>query len=92
VGVEEEFVLLDRSSGAVALAAPGLLRMLGGEPGVQQELMRFQVETATPVCTGLDEVGRELAPLRRLVAEAAAQLGCCLVASGTAPYHTPGPP
>jgi carboxylate-amine ligase len=90
VGVEEEFVLLDRSSGAVALAAPGLLRMLGGEPGVQQELMRFQVETATPVCTGLDEVGRELARLRRLVAEAAAQLGCCLVASGTAPYHTPG--
>jgi carboxylate-amine ligase len=90
VGVEEEFVLLDRCTGAVALAAPDLLRMLGGEPGVQQELMRFQVETATPVCTGLDEVGRELARLRRLVAEAAAQLGCCLVASGTAPYHTPG--
>ena len=90
VGVEEEFVLLDPSTGAVALAAPDLLRMLGGEPGVQQELMRFQVETATPVCTGLDEVGRELARLRRLVAEAAAQLGCCLVASGTAPYRTPG--
>jgi carboxylate-amine ligase len=90
LGVEEEFVLLDPSSGAVALAAPGLLRMLGGEPGVQQELMRFQVETATPVCTGLDCVGRELARLRQLVAEAAAQLGCCLVASGTAPYRTPG--
>ena len=52
--------------------------------------MRFQVETATPVCTGLDGVGRELTRLRQLVAEAAAQLGCCLVASGTAPYHTPG--
>ena len=35
--------------------------MLGGEPGVQQELMRFQVETATPVCTSLDDLGRELA-------------------------------
>ena len=90
VGVEEEFVLLDPATGAVALAAPDLLRMLGGEPGVQQELMRFQVETATPVCTGLDSVGRELTRLRQLVAEAAAQLGCCLVASGTAPYHTPG--
>ena len=90
VGVEEEFVLLDPSTGAVALAAPDLLRMLGREPGVQQELMRFQVETATPVCTGLDSVTRELARLRQLVAEAAAQLGCCLVASGTAQYQTPG--
>jgi len=90
LGVEEEFVLLDPATGAVALAAPDLLRMLDGEPGVQHELMRFQVEIATRVCTGLDDVGRELARLRRLVADAAARLGCRLVASGTAPYHTPG--
>ena len=64
--------------------------MLGGEPAVQQELMRFQVETATPVCTSLDDLGRELARLRRLAAGAAASLGCRLVASGTAPYRTPG--
>jgi glutamate---cysteine ligase / carboxylate-amine ligase len=90
VGVEEEFVLLDPATGAVALAAPDLVRMLDGEPGVQQEVMRFQVEIATPVCTDLDGVGRELARLRRLVADAAAGLGCRLVASGTAPYGTPG--
>ena len=90
LGVEEEFVLLDPATGAVALAAPDLVRMLDGEPGVQQELMRFQVEIATRVCTSLDDVGRELARLRRLVAEAAARLGCRLVASGTAPYRTPG--
>ena len=51
LGVEEEFVLLDPSTGATVLAAPDLVRMLGGEPGVQQELMRFQVEIATRVCT-----------------------------------------
>ena len=90
LGVEEEFVLLDPSTGATVLAGPDLVRMLGGEPGVQQELMRFQVETATGVCTGLDEVGRELIRLRRLAAAAAAQLGCRLVASGVAPYRTPG--
>ena len=90
MGVEEEFVLLDPCTGTVALAAPDLVRMLGGEPGVQQELMRFQVETATPVCTSLDDVGFELARLRRLVADAAARLGCRLVASGTAPSPTPG--
>ena len=64
--------------------------MLGGEPGVRQELMRFQVETGTGVCTGLDEVGRELVRLRRLAAAAAARLGCRLVACGVAPYRTPG--
>ena len=90
LGVEEEFVLLDPSTGAAVLAGPELVRMLGGEPGVQQELMRFQVETATGVCTGLDEAGRELVRLRRLAAAAAARLGCALVASGVAPYHTPG--
>jgi glutamate---cysteine ligase / carboxylate-amine ligase len=57
---------------------------------VQQELMRFQVETATRVCTGLDGLGRELTRLRRLVAEAAARLGCRLVASGVAPFGVPG--
>ncbi len=65
LGVEEEFVLLDPSTGAVVLAAPDLVRMLGGEPGVRPELMRFQVETATGVCTSLDDAGRELVRLRR---------------------------
>ena len=90
LGVEEEFVLLDPSTGAAVVAAPDLVRMLDGEPGVGQELMRYQVEIATGVCTGLDGVGRELVRLRRLVADAAARLGCRLVASGTAPYRTPG--
>jgi glutamate---cysteine ligase / carboxylate-amine ligase len=89
-GVEEEFVLLDPSTGAAALAAPDLVRMLDGEREVQQELMQFQVEIATPVCTSLDDLGRELTRLRQLVAGAAARLGCCLVASGTAPWPTPG--
>ena len=90
LGVEEEFVLLDPSTGAAVLAGPDLVRMLGGEPGVRQELMRFQVETGTRVCTSLDEVGGELVRLRRLAAAAAASLGCRLVACGVAPYRTPG--
>jgi len=90
LGVEEEFLLLDPSTGAPVLAAPELVRMLGGEPGVQTELMRFQVETATGACTSLDQAGRELLRLRRLAADAAAQLGCALVACGVAPYQTPG--
>ena len=90
LGVEEEFVLLDPATGAAVLAGPDLVRMLGGEPGVRPELMRFQVETATGVCTSLDKAGRELTRLRRLAAAAATRLGCRLVASGVAPYRTPG--
>jgi carboxylate-amine ligase len=90
LGVEEEFVLLDPCTGAAVLAGPDLVRMLDGEPGVRQEVMRFQVETGTGVCTGLDEVGRELVRLRRLAGAAAARLGCRLVASGIAPFGAPG--
>ena len=90
LGVEEEFVLLDPSTGVTVPAGPDLVRMLDGEPGVQQELMQFQVETGTRVCTGLDDLGGELVRLRRLAAAAAAHLGCRLVASGVAPYRTPG--
>jgi len=90
LGVEEEFVLLDPFSGAAVPAGGDLVRMLDGEPGVQQELMQFQVETGTSVCTSLDGAGNELVRLRRLVAAAAARLGCRLVASGTAPFRPPG--
>ncbi len=90
LGVEEEFVLLDPSTGVTVPAGPDLVRMLDGEPGVQQELMQFQVETGTRVCSGLDDLGGELVRLRRLAAAAAGQLGCRLVASGVAPYPTPG--
>jgi hypothetical protein len=33
VGVEEEFVLLDPSTGAAVLADPDLVLMFGGKPG-----------------------------------------------------------
>src|SRR6516225_2198884 len=90
LGVEEEFVLLDPGTGAAVPAGPDLARMLDSEPGIQQEVMRFQVETATRVCTSLDDLGRDLIRLRRLAAGAAASADCLLVASGIAPYSAPG--
>jgi carboxylate-amine ligase len=89
-GVEEEFLLLDPVSGRPVPAAPVLLRMLAGEPGPQAEFLRFQFETATRVCTRLDELRGELVRLRRMAAGATDRAGCLLVASGIAPYGTPG--
>jgi len=90
LGVEEEFVLLDPWTGAAALAGPDVARMRDGEPGIRPEVMRFQVETATRVCTSLDDLGRELTRLRRLAADVAASAGCLLVATGIVPYRAPG--
>jgi glutamate---cysteine ligase / carboxylate-amine ligase len=90
LGVEEEFVLLDPCTGAAALAGPDVARIRDGEPGIQPEVMRFQVETATRVCTSLDGLAGELTRLRRLAADATASAGCLLVATGFAPYRAPG--
>jgi glutamate---cysteine ligase / carboxylate-amine ligase len=90
LGAEEEFVLLDPRTGAAALAGQDVARMRDGEPGIRPEVMRFQVETATRVCTGLDDLAGELTRLRRLAADAAASAGCLLVATGIVPYRAPG--
>ena len=85
LGVEEEFVLADPATGEVALAAPRVLELLDGEPAVMPEFLRFQIETATGIHTGLDEIRAELLGLRRLVADAAGRAGCLVLASGTPP-------
>jgi carboxylate-amine ligase len=85
LGVEEEFVLLDPLDGSVALSAPALLESLAAESGVTGELMRFQIETATAICHGLDEVRSELTRLRQIVSKAAEAGDCLVVASGIPP-------
>jgi carboxylate-amine ligase len=89
-GVEEEFLLVDPISGRPLPAAPELVRLLAGEPGARSELMRFQFETATSVCTDLGELRDELVGLRRLADEGARSLDCRLIASGVSPCRAPG--
>ena len=43
LGVEEEFVLLDPSTGATVLAGPDLVRMLDGDPGVQAGIFTYEL-------------------------------------------------
>ncbi|WP_239170185.1 carboxylate-amine ligase [Actinoplanes xinjiangensis] len=86
MGVEEEFLLLD-PSGAVAPAAPDVMRRVGDDAGITPEYMAYQLETATAVCTGLDELRRELTRMRLTAAEAAEAAGVHLVASGAPPFR-----
>ncbi|SEN51458.1 carboxylate-amine ligase [Nonomuraea pusilla] len=90
LGVEEEFLLLDRVTGRPALRAPAILELLDDDLHVKPELMRYQLETVTGVCADLDQLGAELSALRRRAAAAAAELGCHLVASGVSPGPLPG--
>jgi len=96
LGVEEEYLLLDQSSGLPVAAADEVCKAVGLQPAVssaevQRELLLAQLEVATPVCESLDEVGGHLFRLRHALGEAAQESGCRLVATGAAPYSLDGP-
>ncbi|MGF1431427.1 carboxylate-amine ligase [Kitasatospora sp. LaBMicrA B282] len=94
VGVEEEFLLVDRRCGVPRGAAPLVLKLarevLGDRVGV--ELFTDMVETRTRPVADLDSLGCELAELRAALAAAAAEVDCLVLPSGTAPVPVPGGP
>lgn len=90
IGVEEEFLLLDRTTGLpVPVAGPVLALARSVEAAadaeLQPEILRSQVETATPVCTALEELSASLRGSRRALALAAEEHHVGLGATGTAP-------
>jgi glutamate---cysteine ligase / carboxylate-amine ligase len=90
VGVEEEFILVDHQSRRLRPWAQEVLprarHAVGGGGQVDHEFRLSQVETGTPVCTTLDELGAEIARLRATVAAAAQSVGARVAAAGTHPF------
>ncbi|GAA4883624.1 glutamate--cysteine ligase [Kitasatospora terrestris] len=91
IGVEEEYLLLDPETGTPVARAEQVRAAAGLQPAlregeVQPELLQAQIEVATPVCHGLDEVRDHLLRLRRALAGAAGEAGCRLAATGAAPF------
>jgi carboxylate-amine ligase len=86
VGVEEEFLLVDAATGRVSRGAEPVLDALPGEllQYFRGEFHASQVETASPVCRSLSDLGRSLLALREAAARAAADLGLRPLAVGTA--------
>ncbi|WP_425424184.1 carboxylate-amine ligase [Streptomyces longwoodensis] len=96
LGVEEEYLLMDATTGLLAPHAEKVRSAAGLEPFVapqeiQAELLQAQVEVVTPICGALEEVGGHLLRLRHAVAQAAAAHGCRVVASGTPPLPRGAP-
>jgi carboxylate-amine ligase len=82
--VEEEFHVVDLTTRYATPSVDALLDRLDG-PEFTRELQRSQVETNSPVCASLDELGRHLRRLRGELAAAAEPLGLGVVAAGTVP-------
>ncbi|MEV7590774.1 glutamate--cysteine ligase [Streptomyces sp. NPDC089922] len=93
MGVEEEFLLVDRRTRAPVGRAPRVIeaaaRALG--PLVQPELFTAQVETCTSPTASTAVLRAELAWLRAGLVRAAAGEDCLLVASGTPVIPPEGP-
>ncbi|MGH8194884.1 MAG: carboxylate-amine ligase [Woeseiaceae bacterium] len=89
IGVEEEYLLVDRESRALIIDPPRSLigeceELVGGQ--VTSELLRSQVEVGTRVCHTLQEVREDLARLRKGIIEVAGRHGIAPIAASTHPF------
>ncbi|MEU9181716.1 YbdK family carboxylate-amine ligase [Streptomyces sp. NPDC048550] len=93
VGVEEEFLLVDRRTRLPVARGPRVVELATAVLGeqVQAEFFGAQVEVCTRPTADLAELRSELALLRKVMGEVAASEGCLLVATGT-PVIPPGSP
>ncbi|TQS43530.1 carboxylate-amine ligase [Cryptosporangium phraense] len=87
IGVEEEFHVLDPNTGDLVPEALALLRggPHDGEHDPEAELLRSAIETATPVCTTLDQIRSEVLMSRRALIKAASEHDLAVATSGTVP-------
>jgi carboxylate-amine ligase len=85
-GVEEEFLLVDPTTGEPVAVNRAVARH-AADHGVklQLELTSCQIETTTAVVAGSDELREELTRLRRTAAEAAEASGARLLAAALPP-------
>ncbi|UWQ20430.1 carboxylate-amine ligase [Jannaschia sp. W003] len=89
IGIEEEYLLVDAGTGALAASPPdGFMEDCRDALGkkVTHEFLQAQVEIGTGVCATIDEARAELVHLRRTVAGAARAHGMRLMAASTHPW------
>lgn len=89
LGLEEEYLLVDRNSRDIARNPPDEMLEACQEqaPGqIHPEFLRCQIEVGTPVCTTLTEARAELARLRATVAGVARAHNLAPIAASTHPF------
>src|SRR5262245_16639428 len=86
IGIEEELMILDSESLALANAIEAVLGEYGEDNNVKPELLESVLEIATAPHPNAAAAGRELRKLRHDVAEAAARRGLLIGSAGTHPF------
>jgi carboxylate-amine ligase len=89
IGIEEEYLLVDRQSRDLATDPPETLmseceQRLEGR--VSPEFLQSQIEVGTHKCGTVKEACAEIAHLRKTVGEVASEHGLALLASSTHPF------
>ncbi len=89
IGIEEEYLLVDKESRDLAADPPKELMQdcaaaLGDH--VTPEFLRCQIEIGTPVCSTLQEARQQLAHLRKTIAEISGKYGLAPLAVSTHPF------
>ena len=89
IGVEEEYLLVDKETRALVVDPPKSLlgeceEILGGQ--VTTEFLRSQIEVGTKVCKNIKEAREDLARLRRVVIDVADRHGLAPIAASTHPF------
>ncbi|MBE0414173.1 carboxylate-amine ligase [Yoonia sp.] len=88
IGIEEEYLLVDPSTMALASAPDGLIAAckadLKGQ--VSPEFLQCQIEIGTGICHTIGEARADLRHLRRTVARHAADFGLAPVAASCHPF------
>ncbi len=99
LGVEEEYLLVDKDTRSLVVDPPQSLmedcaRQAEGQ--VTAELLRSQIEIGTKVCNNVQEAREDLARLRKIIIDTAAEHNLAPIAASTHPFsswkdqkHTP---
>jgi len=91
IGVEEEYLLVDKETRALVIDPPTTLMAEAEEKcgsQVTSELLRSQIEIGSKVCNGVQELREDLAFLRSSVIEVAGRHGLAPIAASTHPFSS----
>ena len=87
LGIEEEYLLVDRETGALATVPEAMMtaceEVLGDQ--VSPEYLQCQIEIGTGVCHTIDEARQDLTRLRTVIAEEASKHGLAPIAASCHP-------
>ncbi|KIN60781.1 Carboxylate-amine ligase [Sulfitobacter noctilucae] len=88
IGIEEEYLLVDRDSFALAAAPDALMTSCKTalQDQVSPEFMQCQIEVGTKVCTNVAEARSDLGHLRRTIATEAAKHNLAPIAVSCHPF------